>query len=62
MTTVKEKLEARYPNQDWSHLTNGADGDYPVFYFDGSYKTYDDMWITGLPKLTSQEIVTLLQS
>lgn len=60
--SVKALLEAEYPDEDWSHLDGGADGEQPVFYMakGGVFRTYSFMWPSGLTELTSAEIASLL--
>ena len=61
--SVKTILETEYPDEDWSHLDGGQDGEQPVFYISkGSYYTYTFMWPSGLTQLTSAQIETLLTS
>tara|TARA_R110000787_G_scaffold89704_1_gene189741 strand:+ start:700 stop:885 length:186 start_codon:yes stop_codon:yes gene_type:complete len=58
--SVKEKLEAAYPNEDWSHLDGGRDGEKPVFWSDGTnYYTHSEYWPSGLTELTSAQILAL---
>tara|TARA_B100001287_G_scaffold260764_1_gene249164 strand:- start:589 stop:777 length:189 start_codon:yes stop_codon:yes gene_type:complete len=61
--SIKSILEQEYPNEDWSHVDGGSDGEYPVFKFNGTeYSVIPSMWPSGLSKPTSSQIVTLLSS
>jgi hypothetical protein len=61
--SIKAKLEARYPDEDWSQLDGGADGEYPVFWSSkGVYGINTDMWPSGLTEMTSVEIKAFLES
>jgi hypothetical protein len=61
--SIKAKLEARYPDEDWSHIDSGADGEQPVFWYSkGVYGISPDMWPVGLPVWTNQEVKEFLES
>jgi hypothetical protein len=60
---IKAKLEARYPDEDWSHIDSGADGEQPVFWFSkGVYGISPDMWPSDLAEMSSDEIKAFLES
>lgn len=61
--SIKAKLEARYPDEDWSHIDGGADGEQPVFWYSkGVYGVSPDMWPSDLAEMTSSEIKAFLES
>lgn len=60
---IKAKLKARYPDEDWSHIDSGADGQQPVFWFSkGVYGISTDMWPSDLAEMSSDEIKAFLES
>ena len=61
--SIKAKLEAQYPDEDWSHIDSGADGEQPVFWYSkGVYGISPDMWPSGLVEMTSSEIKAFMES
>lgn len=55
--SMKAKLEAEYPNENWAHVDGGKDGEQPVFWYsNGVYGIHSDMWPSGLTEMTSNEI------
>ena len=61
--SIKAKLEERYPDEDWSHLDGGQDGEYAVFWSSkGVLGTHIDMWPVDLAEMTSDEIKAFLES
>ena len=60
--SIKAKLEAKYPDEDWSQLDGGNDGEQPVFWFSkGVYGISSDLWTSGLTEMTSNEIKAFLE-
>lgn len=61
--SIKAKLEERYPNEDWSHLIDGQDGEKAVFWSSkGVLGTHSDLWPSGLAQMTSAQIQAFLES
>ena len=60
--SIKAKLEAKYPDEDWSQLDGGNDGAQPVFWVSkGVYGISSDLWPSGLTEMTSNEIKAFLE-
>ena len=60
--SIKAKLEAKYPDEDWSQLDGGNDGEQPVFWFSkGVYGISSALWPSGLTEMTSNEIKAFLE-
>ena len=60
--SIKAKLEAKYPDEDWSQLDGGNDGEQPVVWFSkGVYGISPDLWPSGLTEMTSNEIKAFLE-
>ena len=57
MPTLKEKLETRFPDEDWSFM----DDDTCFNYFRGQYHLGSN-WPSGLPVWSSDEIKAFLES
>tara|TARA_X000001382_G_scaffold128299_2_gene117697 strand:+ start:14306 stop:14479 length:174 start_codon:yes stop_codon:yes gene_type:complete len=57
MPTLKEKLETRFPDENWSFM----DDDTCFNYFRGQYHLGPN-WPSGLPVWSSDEIKAFLES
>jgi hypothetical protein len=55
---IKEKLEDRFPDHDWSHCEENT----PFNHSNGVYWIEATMWYDDLPQWTSAQIASFLSS
>jgi len=54
---IREKLEVRFPDHDWSHCEENT----PFNRSNGDYWIEATMWYDDLPQWTSDEIAAFLE-
>ena len=55
---IKERLETRFPDHDWSHCEENT----PFNYSNGTYWIDSALWYNDLPAWTSAEIAAFLEA